>query len=279
MAARRQWPAYGIEAACLGIFMVAAVGITALIDHPSSILRHALPNPLLRRALTGVGMGITAAALIYSRWGQRSGAHLNPSVTLTYLRLGKVSPADAALYVGSQFAGAIAGLAVATLVFGGVVRDPTVNFVATVPGRFGALPAFAGELTISFLLMTVVLGFSNTPGLARFTGIAAACLVAMFITVEAPLSGMSMNPARTFAPALATGTIGSLWIYVAAPLAGMLLAAEAYVRRHGAAAVRCAKMHHPAGGPCHFGCEAAPAAHRFAGLPAHEVSSWPPATT
>jgi aquaporin Z len=65
---------------------------------------------------------------------------------------------------------------------------------------------------------------------------------------------MSMNPARSFGPALAAGALGPLWIYFIAPPLGMLLAAETYVRVRGRHAVRCAKLHHPATGPCHFGC-------------------------
>jgi len=93
----------------------------------------------------------------------------------------------------------------------------------------------------------------SAPRLSRFTGVLAACLVALYIAIESPLSGMSMNPARSFAPAVASRTLATLWIYFVAPLAGMLLAAELYVRRHGHAAVRCAKLQHGSGA-CHFHC-------------------------
>jgi aquaporin Z len=89
---------------------------------------------------------------------------------------------------------------------------------------------------------------------ARFTGMAGGCLVALYITLEAPLSGMSMNPARSFGPALAAGTMRTMWIYCTAPLVGMLLAAEVYVRHRGRESIRCAKLHHPVTGPCHFRC-------------------------
>src|SRR5262249_4466073 len=95
---------------------------------------------------------------------------------------------------------------------------------------------------------------SNTRRLSRFTGGLAACLIALYISVEAPISGMSMNPARSFAPAIAAGTLGTWWLYVVAPLAGMLGAAELYVRRHGHDAVLCAKLHHGTGDSCHFHC-------------------------
>jgi aquaporin Z len=136
-----------------------------------------------------------------------------------------------------------------------VIGDPAVNYVATVPGPAGAAIAFLAELTISFGMMTTILLVSNSARHARLTGVVGACLVAVYITIEAPLSGMSMNPARSFAPALAAGRIEPLWVYFAAPPLGMLLAAEVYVRRYGRAMVRCAKLHHPPTGHCHFHCE------------------------
>jgi aquaporin Z len=107
---------------------------------------------------------------------------------------------------------------------------------------------------ISFGMMLMVLGVSNTPRVARFTGLAAGLLVACYIALEAPLSGMSMNPARSFGPALLAGTASSLWIYFTAPLTGMLAAAELFVRVHGRRRVRCAKLHHPLDVRCIFNC-------------------------
>ena len=88
----------------------------------------------------------------------------------------------------------------------------------------------------------------------------AGCLVAFYITVEAPLSGMSMNPARTFGPAVAAGMLAPLWIYIVAPLAGMLDASEVHVRLRGRHTVRCAKLHHPRAGRCIFRCDYRPVA-------------------
>jgi aquaporin Z len=240
-----------MELAC---FMVSALLVTTLVEHPSSPIRHVLGSPFARRAFVGMAMGLTAAALVYSPWGRRSGAHFNPSVTLAFLRLGRIAPLDAVGYVAAQFAGAIAGVGIVAALLNGIVRDPAVNYVATVPGTPGVAAAFAAELAISFGMMAMVLLVSNTPRIAHVTGVFAACLVAIYITFEAPISGMSMNPARSLAPAVAAGTIKPLWIYFTAPPIGMLLAAEVYVRVFGRAAVRCAKLHHPATGHCHFGC-------------------------
>jgi hypothetical protein len=88
-----------------------------------------------------------------------------------------------------------------------------VNYVVTAPGRAGHLAAFVAEFVISFILMTVILHVSNTPRLHKLTAICAGLLVAIYITVEAPISGMSMNPARTFASAVQARYWQDLWIY------------------------------------------------------------------
>ena len=81
-ALKQHWPEYLFEALGLGLFMLSACLCTALLEHPRSALHSALPNAALRRLLLGLGMGLTATGIVYSPWGQRSGAHINPSVTL-----------------------------------------------------------------------------------------------------------------------------------------------------------------------------------------------------
>jgi aquaporin Z len=253
-ANRLHWPEYVIEAAALGVFMVSAVSWAALTYHPRSPLVALVPGELEKRVVMGVAMAFTAAGLIYSPWGQRSGAHLNPAVTLTFYRLGKVAGADAVAYVVAQFIGGVLGIAAGAAALGAVAAHPRVNYVATLPGPAGWAPALAGEAVISFLMMLTVLTVSNHPRFSRFTGLSAAALVCAYIIIEAPVSGMSMNPARSFGPALLVHSYRTLWIYFTAPPVGMLLAAALFVRRHGLRRVRCAKLHHPASGPCIFKC-------------------------
>lgn len=250
----RHWPEYLMEAAGLGLFMISACLFVTLIEHPASPVRQAIATPILRRVLMGLAMGLTAAGLVYSRWGQRSGAHLNPSVTLAFLRLGKVARWDAGFYVLAQVLGGAAGVAVAGLALGGLLDDPAVNHAATQPGAPGVLVAFVAEAVISFVLMSVVLAASNATPVAPFTGLFAGALVATYITLEAPLSGMSMNPARTLASALGARVWHALWLYFIAPPVGMLLAAEAYRRLAGPRGVICAKLHHTHGQRCIFKC-------------------------
>jgi aquaporin Z len=169
-------------------------------------------------------------------------------------------------YVAAQFVGGVAGIAAAAAVLGTLVSDPSVNYVATMPGPTGAAAAFFAETTISFVMMLTVLSVSSQPRLARFTGISAGLLVWTYITFEQPLSGMSMNPARTFGSALLARDYVGLWIYFTAPTVGMLVAAELFTRRYGIHRILCAKLHHPTTGPCIFGCGATVAAVELAGM-------------
>jgi aquaporin Z len=253
-ALRRHWPEYLMEAAGLGLFMVSACMFATLLGHPASPVPQFVDSPLVLRLFMGMAMGLTAVGIIYSPWGQQSGAHLNPSVTLTFFRLGKVEPWDALFYVMAQFAGGIIGVFLAAAGLGQVIAHPSVNYVATMPGMAGAGIAFLAEFVIAFVLMSMVLRVSNTARLARYTGLFAGALVATYITVEAPLSGMSMNPARTFGSALVSQLWTALWIYFLAPPLGMLTAAELYRWQRGIHAVICAKLHHHNGKRCIFHC-------------------------
>jgi len=251
---RGHYPEYLMEAAGLGLFMISAALCTILVEHPSSPIRASIADPFTRRLLIGTAMGATAVGIIYSPWGKQSGAHLNPAVTLTFFRLGKIEGWDALFYVLAQFAGGVAGVLLMTSALGMVMSEPSINYVATVPGPAGAGIAFVAELTISFLLMLTVLMVSNTRRLARYTGLFAGLLVATYISIEAPLSGMSMNPARTFGSAVPAHLWTSLWVYFTAPPIGMLLAAESYSWLRGKHGVICAKLHHQNARRCIFRC-------------------------
>ena len=250
-ALRRHWPEYLIEAAGLGLFMVSACLFATLLEHPGSPVRQALPDATFRRLLMGLAMGLTAAGIIYSPWGQRSGAHINPAVTLTFLRLGKLKREDALFYAAAQFVGGLLGVVLSALVLQRALAHPAVSFVATVPGPTGAWVAFAAEAAISFgLVLTVLLVASSRH--PRLTGLCAAALVATWISIEAPFSGMSMNPARTVASALPSGIWTGAWIYFLAPPVGMLLGAQAFVVLTRGQAQHCAKLDHPPDVPCIF---------------------------
>jgi aquaporin Z len=237
-----------MEVAELAIFMVSASVFTILLYHPASPAARAIPSEFLRRLMIGLAMGLTLIGLVYSPWGKRSGAHMNPAFTLTFWRLGKVAPWDAVLYSLSQFLGGLGGMLLVAAGAAPLLSHRSVNYVATVPGPGGPWVAFVAETVISFVLMLVVLILTNRASLARYTGVVAGVCVAAFITFESPLSGMSMNPARTLGSAFLPHLWQSLWIYFTAPPLGMLVAAEVYLlcRCHAA----CAKYHHQN----HFRC-------------------------
>jgi aquaporin Z len=241
---RNHWPEYVMETGLLGAFMVSACVFGALYEFPQSPVHQAITSAFLRRVLMGVSMGLTAIAIIYSRWGKQSGAHINPSVTITFLRLGKIKLWDAVFYIAAQFTGAALGVFLVAQFLGRQVSDPAVRYVVTTPGPRGPWVALLAEFVIAAGMMSAVLYFSNHHRLAGYTGLFAGLLVATYITIEAPFSGMSMNPARTFGSALPSGIWEGFWVYLIASPMGMLAASEFYLWRAGKIAVKCCKLHH-----------------------------------
>ena len=247
---KNHYPEYLMEAAGLALFMFAAAFFTALFE---VFLGKWIGDPLVRRVFEGGAIGLTATALVYSPWGKQSGAHFNPVVTLTFWRLGKVHHADFVYYVLFQFIGGYLGI----LVFEILAYEPLkkIGYIATIPGEQGVGVALMGEALISFLLMLTILWATNTPRLARYTGILAGIWIALFIIFEAPFSGMSMNPARTVASALPSGQWAGIWLYFLAPALGMLLSVEVYRFFRKEKRVICAKLHHLNSKRCIFkGC-------------------------
>jgi aquaporin Z len=243
-ALREHWPEYLIEAFALGAFMVSAGCVATLLGSPQSPLAALVPDPPLRRVLGGLAMGTTAVALIYSPWGRRSGAHMNPAVTLSFLRLGKTRGADAFFYIVAQFMGGTLGVIVVAAGLGAAFTSAPVSYAATLPGSAGPAAAFVAEFAISAVMMFVILRTSSNAQLARYTGLFAGALVAAWIALEEPLSGMSMNPARSFASAAPGGHWQWLWIYCTAPVLGMLTAAELHRRLSRDQIGGCAKLRH-----------------------------------
>jgi aquaporin Z len=246
------WPEYLIEAGALGCFMISACVFGTLLGHPDSPVVRAVSSPVARRVMMGTLMGLTAITIVHSPWGRRSGAQMNPAFTLTFFRLGRSAPRDAAAYMVAQFVGGALGVAAAGLMLGRALAAPGVMYVVTEPGASGVTIAFASELVISAIMMTMVLRTTSSERWKRYTGLFAGLLVAAYIAIESPLSGMSMNPARTVASALAAHQWMSVWIYFVAPLLGMLIAAELFVRTRGRSEIPCGKFMHAE--PCLF-CE------------------------
>jgi aquaporin Z len=241
---RLHWPEYLMEAGESGLYLFSACAFATLLWHPASPVQRYLPSDGVRRMLMGVAMGTTIIAIVLSPWGKQSGAHFNPAVTFAFYRLRKVAPWDAAFYCAAQFLGAVAGVALASLVLQGAPAHSAVRYAATVPGTYGDTVAFVAELAISFILMSAILFATNHAVLAPYTHHFAAVLVAVYIAFESPVSGMSTNPARTFGPALYARYWHALWIYFVGPPLGMLAAAEVFFRTRDGKVPYCAKLHH-----------------------------------
>lgn len=270
-----------MEAWGLGTFMVSAGLCATLLEYPGSPVHQAIADPTLRRVLMGIAMGLTAIAIIYSPWGKRSGAHINPAVTLSFLRLGKVNRTDALFYILAQFLGGLIGVLLVWLLVGAAFSGPPVFFVNTLPGEGGLGLAFFTETAMAGGLMLMVVAALSTQRLMPLIGVFAGILVATYIALLAPLSGMSINPARSFASAAPGGLWDYLWLYFTAPVLGMLGAVELFRLIERGRAHFCAKLNHNLAYRCiHCGYEPSAAAcvsdgHAHARGPAAPTATTP----
>lgn len=157
---------------------------------------------------------------------------MNPAFTLSFWVMGKIKTVDAVYYALFQTVGGVLGALLAYALTGGLLADPAANWAVTVPGPQGAGPALFSELVIAFILMFVVAAMLDSR-FDRWTGVAAGCLIFLYVLYESSYSGFGMNPARSFASALPAGTWTAFWIYVAAPPVGMLSAVFVRARLFG----------------------------------------------
>lgn len=254
IAFQRHWHLYVFEGIELAIFMISACFATVYLFNPSYPALHLIPSAAIRRLLMGVAMGATAVLIIRSPMGKRSGAHFNPAISLSYFRLGKIAQSDAIFYVVFQFIGGVFGVAVSALVLGSSLAAPTTDYAVTIPGRYGTAAAFFAELFMSTLLMGAVLWLSNRPSLANYTGYMVGILISLYVLFLAPVSGFSINPARTTGSAVFANVWTAVWLYFVAPVLGMMTSAEIYLRVYGTENVLCAKLHPDPNYPCPFLC-------------------------
>jgi aquaporin Z len=211
-----------LAAEALGTFLLTFIAAGA---DAAARLTAGEVSPLARAAAPG----LLVMALIYAM-GDRSGAHFNPAVTLAFavrrlFPLGWVAPYWAAQLVGA----AAAGLTLAAL-FGGAaaagVSSPHVE----------AATAVALEAILAALLVTVILATADRyQVIGPDAAIAVGATIALCGLVALPLEGASMNPARSFGPAVATGKLGDLWIYVLGPVVGAIVAVAIATVLHGPA--------------------------------------------
>lgn len=203
---KKNWRHYLQEATGLAIFMISACFFSSLLEAKGSSLHRAIPSGSLRTAIMGILMGLTAIFIFYSPVTSRSGSHINPAVTLTFLRIGKMCRWDSLFYIIFQFIGGTIAVFVMQFLLGRQLTDPPVRFAVTVPGTGGIWPALVTEFTISFITIIMVLFTSFNAKLKRYTRIVSGCLVCSWVIIAGPVSGFGMNPARSFSSALAANT-------------------------------------------------------------------------
>ena len=168
-------------------------------------------------------MGLTALFIFNAPFGKKSGAYINPAVTIVQYRLQNIDRQDAAFYMLFQFIGGSVGMYLVYFLLPTLISSPPINYIVTQPGATGTTVAFIMELIISFIMISTVLFTSYSEKLNKYTSYFVAILITLFITFEAPYSGMSMNPARTFSSAIVSNQWKVFWLYCIAPIIGMLL--------------------------------------------------------
>ena len=135
-----RWLLYLSEALELALFMISACAFTVLLfGRQHGHAWYAAPAAL--RLVMGIAMGVTAWLIIHSPFGKLSGAHFNPAITLTYLRLGKIGGRDALFYIVFQFFGGVGGVGISRLLLGARLAAPGVQYAVTVPGPLRCTPA------------------------------------------------------------------------------------------------------------------------------------------
>jgi aquaporin Z len=216
------WRLFVSELAGTAVLLLVGLSIVILMWGEGGPGARLVPNEALRRAVTGFLFGTTGGAIALSAVGRTSGAHINPAVTLAFWLMGKISAGTAAVYVAAQLIGAGLGC-LPLLAWGALGRSAA--FGATLPGaRYGTRDVLLGEAVTTFALVILLCVFLGFRKLRRFTPFTMPILYGVMVFLEAPVSGTSTNPARSFGPALVSGRWDGWWIFWAGPILGTLAA-------------------------------------------------------
>jgi aquaporin Z len=241
-AAARKIPWQALLSELIGVALLLLFGLSfvILMFGRGSPMASIVPNEGARRAITGFLFGTVGGLIALSRVGKVSGAHINPVVTLGFWLMGKIKPGDAAAYVLAQLLGAAVGC-LPLLAWGAFGR--TVAFGATLPGDgFSTRTVLLGEVVTTFALIAGLCVFLGFRPLRRFTPALMPPLYSFMVWAEAPISGTSTNPARSFGPAIVSGRWDGFWIYWIGPILGALLAVVVCSRI--ARRISIAKLYH-----------------------------------
>lgn len=219
--ARGGWHPGEWAAELVGTLILVFGGLSAVVldFHPGTPVARALPSQSARLLLTGVLFAGTGSLVAVSPLGRRSGAHLNPCVTLAFWCTRHVHRHDLIGYVSAQFIGAIAGAELLRAVWGS--RAASLGYGVTMPGAQTTVRAAIGiEALMTAVLITTIYAFVSSPRTARWTPLAVWAVVSVLVWRGATHTGTSLNPARSLGPAIAAMDGGNLWVYFVGPLLG-----------------------------------------------------------
>ncbi len=222
------WTEWGCEYVGTGFQLFLGFCVVALLEAPQSPLRHDIAPTGLRLALIGAAFGILAAVVAVSPLGRRSGAHLNPAVTIGFWATGHTHRDDVVGYAVAQTLGALTAAACFDAAWGAWASG--VNRARTVPEPgLAAWGATGIEAALTFGLLFVVFTMLSTTRTARLTPVVVIGLLTGLVWAGANHTGASMNPSRTFGPDVVAGSFTALWVYFVGPPLGALLAAGAFI--------------------------------------------------
>ncbi|GHO71309.1 hypothetical protein KSC_102010 [Ktedonobacter sp. SOSP1-52] len=198
---RLHWPEYGSELLGTTFLVFIVLSVVTLMFGSGSPLATVLPNRSARRLMTGLILAASGPLVAISPLGKLSGAHLNPALSLAFWLQGKMHPHDLVGYLASQLLGAVLGAGVAVLIW--KERVASVHNGITAPGMgYPIWSVFLIEMGLTCLLVLAIFLFLSSHRLMHWTPFMTWLLVAFFYWLVAPISGSSLNPARSFGPAL-----------------------------------------------------------------------------